>query len=122
MFATARITRIETGAAAAMPGVVAILTGRDLQQEVETVAFLPGQLTPRQPALATRVVRYAGEPIVAVVAETRGLAEDACELVEVDYEPLEAVVDPLSALEPESTLVHDELGTNSCFSYRVGVA
>jgi aerobic carbon-monoxide dehydrogenase large subunit len=121
MLGSARISGIDTEAAAASSGVVAILTGHELQLEVETVAHLPGQLTPRQPVLATAVVRYTGEPIVAIVAETRQLAEDACELVVVDYDPLEAVVDPELALAEDSLLVHGELGTNRCFTYRVGV-
>ncbi len=62
-------------------------------------------------ALADGDVRFVGDPVVLVVAETRYLAEDACELVEVDYEPLEPVIDPEAAGEA-GELVHPELGSN----------
>jgi carbon-monoxide dehydrogenase large subunit len=121
-YGAARITGINTEQALEKPGVVAVATGNELELEVETVAFLPGQLTPRQPVLAQTEVRYMGEPVAAVIAETRHQAEDAVEAVLVDYEPLSAVVDPVSALEADATLVHDSLGTNRCFSYHVGAA
>ena len=61
-------------------------------------------------------MRYAGEPVVAVVAETRELARDVSELVEVEYEPLPVVVDARLALDPETPLLHEECGTNRSWS------
>ena len=85
--ASARIVSIDCAEALALPGVHAVLTGA--QMNAETEAMLPGVDAPavtRRP-LAEHVVRYVGEWVVAVVAETRVLAEDAAELVVVEYEP-----------------------------------
>src|SRR6266508_3010842 len=113
-FAHAEVRTLDVSAALELPGVVDVLVGADFDVGVETVAFLPGQLTPRQPALARSRVRYAGEPVAAVLAKTRDAAQDALELVEVDYAPLQAVMDPEEALADDSLLVHPELGTNRC--------
>jgi carbon-monoxide dehydrogenase large subunit len=73
-----------------------------------------------QTALAAGVVRHVGEPVVLVAAGSRAEAEDAAELVVVDYEELPAVLDPVAALEPGSPLVHEDLGTNLCFAAPFG--
>ena len=97
-FAHARISRIDVSAALGSPGVVAVLTGADLAAVGRPLgAVIRG--TTEHHAMAVDVVRYAGEPVAVVVARDRYLAEDAAELVEVDYEPLEAVLDPLEAAE-----------------------
>jgi aerobic carbon-monoxide dehydrogenase large subunit len=80
----------------------------------------PGMVAGEQTALAAGVVRHVGEPVVLVVAGSRAEAEDAAELVVVDYEELPAVLDPVAALEPGSPLVHEELGTNLCFASPFG--
>lgn len=113
--ASARILSIDSSAAATMPGVHCVLTGEELQPALEPM--LPGVDAPsvtRFP-LARGVVRYAGEYVVAVVAETRAQAEDAIELVNVEYEQLPHVVDPEAAIQPGSPLVHPSHGTNTIF-------
>jgi aerobic carbon-monoxide dehydrogenase large subunit len=119
-FAHAEIERIDASAARALPGVIDVFAGDDIDIEVETVAFLPGQVTPRQPALAGAEVNYVGEVVAVVLAESRYVAQDALELIEVDYKPLPAITDPEDALETSSPLVHSDLGTNRCFRYPVG--
>lgn len=113
--AHAKILSIDAAAALAMPGVHAVLTGDELV--ANTDAMLPGvdaPLVKRYP-LAHEVARYAGEWVVAVVAESRALAEDAAELVNVDYEPLPHVVDPEAALQESAPLVHPAHGSNTIF-------
>jgi CO/xanthine dehydrogenase Mo-binding subunit len=103
----ARIKRIEKSRAEALGGVAVVLTGAE-------IAKMPG-VDPHfgpafrdQPILAVEKVCYAGDPVVAVAAVDKRCAEDALELVEVDYEPLPAVHDVLLAVEPEAPLVHEQ--------------
>lgn len=114
-YASGRIVSVNTSAALATPGVLAVLTGEELAAGIEPM--MPGVDAPTVPRypLAHGVVRYAGEWVVAVVAESRALAEDACELVEVEYEPTEHVLDMEAALDPLSTLVHPQHGSNIIF-------
>jgi carbon-monoxide dehydrogenase large subunit len=121
--ASARITRVDTSAAEAMPRVLAVYTAADLAPHCPGWRGLlawPGMVAGEQTALATSVVRHVGEPVVLVVADSRAAAEDAAELVEVDYDELPAVLDPVAALDPGSPLVHEELGTNLCFGSPFG--
>src|SRR3989442_4415804 len=99
--ASARIVSIRTEAALAMPGVLYVLTGEEFC--ANTDSLLIGVDCPKVTrwALARGVVRYAGEWVAAVVADTRALAEDAAELVEVHYEALPHVIDAEMALTPE---------------------
>lgn len=110
--ASARIVSIDASAALAMPGVHTVLDGSELTSAV--APMLPGVDAPRvtRYPLASGVVRYAGEWVVAVVAESRALAEDACELVVVEYEPMDHVVDPEAAMEDGAPLVHPTHGSN----------
>lgn len=121
--ASGRITRIDTSAARAMPEVLAVYTAADLAPHCpgwRGILAWPGMVAGEQTALAGDVVRHVGEPVVLVVADSRALAEDAAERVQVDYEELPAVLDPVAALEPGSPLVHEELGTNLCFGSPFG--
>ena len=113
--AAARILGIDSTEARALPGVLGVFTGAELQAEVEPV--LPGVDAPtvRRYPLAKGEVRYAGEWVVAVVAESRALAEDAAELVQVEYEPLPAVVEPEAAMRADAPLVHPAHGGNVIF-------
>jgi 2-furoyl-CoA dehydrogenase large subunit len=114
-YASAKIKSIDTAEALALPGVHAVLTGEELCRHID--AMLPGVDAPqvtRYP-LAFDVTRYAGEWVAAVVADSRALAEDAAELVNVDYEQLPCVIDPQEALKPNATLVHPAHGTNVIF-------
>ena len=97
-FAHARIGGIDTAAALASPGTLAVLTGADLAAVGRPLGAVVRGATEHH-VVAVDVARYAGEPVAVVVAQDRYLAEDAAELVDVDYEPLEAVVDPRAAAE-----------------------
>jgi CO/xanthine dehydrogenase Mo-binding subunit len=98
----ARIVRIDTEAAKQVPGVHLVLTGAD----VARIRF--GRAIRDVPILAVDKVRFVGEMVVAVAAETRDAAEEAAALVTVEYEPLPAVFDPVEALRPDAPAVHDE--------------
>ena len=116
--AHAVIGRIDTAAALALPGVVAVLTGADVNAEVGVVHTpLPPEMfgsMNRQgyTMLAEGRVRHVGQPVVVVAAETPAAALDAVEAIVVEYEPLPAVVDQEAALEPGCPLVYPELGSN----------
>ena len=90
MYAHARISGIDTSKASSMPGVVAIIAGKDLDEYIESLsgAPAPDPATPRAEVLATDVVRYLGQPLVAVIASTQYQARDAADEVVVDYEQL----------------------------------
>src|SRR5437763_16255187 len=98
-----------------MPGVVGIYTAERLETLIPpiraTSCMRNYHATPIYP-LARGKVRYVGEPVVAVVAESRSLAEDALDRIEIAYEPLTPVVDPQLALLENATLLHEETGTN----------
>ncbi len=108
----ARILAIDKSEALAMAGVHCVLDGRELA--AATQPLLAGLDTPKVPRrpLAVDVARYAGEWVTAVVADTRALAEDAAELVRVDYEPLPFVLEGESAYAPDSPIVHADHGSN----------
>jgi 2-furoyl-CoA dehydrogenase large subunit len=110
--ASARIESIRSDAARAMPGLHYVLTAEELCAATE--ALTPGIDAPKVTRwpLARESVRYAGEWVAAVVADTRALAEDAAELVEVDYRPLPHVTDPEQAMSHGSPLVHPAHGSN----------
>ena len=114
-YASAKILSIDASAALAIPGVHAVLTGDELCAATEPM--LPGVDAPqvtRYP-LAKGVTRYAGEWIAAVVADSRALAEDAAELVMVDYQALPHAVDPEAAMSAGAPLVHPVHGSNTIF-------
>ena len=121
--AHARINGINTDAAAALPGVISVVTGADIGDSVGSVpcaAANPTLRTPPHPVLAQGEVRYVGEPVAAVVAEDSYTARDAIDLIEVDYEPLPAVSDLEKALEPGSPLVHSQWDSNQAFTFECG--
>jgi CO/xanthine dehydrogenase Mo-binding subunit len=102
----ARIRRLDTAAALAHPGVVAVLTAADVPYNAY------GLIDADQPALCQDVVRFEGDRVALVVAESNEAAEAGAKLVAVDYENLPAVTDPRAALAPDAPLVHERLGTN----------
>ncbi|MHB8726948.1 MAG: xanthine dehydrogenase family protein molybdopterin-binding subunit [Casimicrobiaceae bacterium] len=125
--AHAKIRSIDTSKAKAAPGVVAVYTGADL----EGVNGLPcGWLItsvdgtpmkePAHPVLAKGKVRYVGDHVALVIAETRSQAKDASELIEVDYDVLPAVVNPVDALKPGAPQIHDEAPGNKCYTWSIG--
>ncbi|MGH7036365.1 MAG: xanthine dehydrogenase family protein molybdopterin-binding subunit, partial [Stellaceae bacterium] len=114
----ARIRGIDAKAALALPGVHGVATGADLAAATEAMmSGLDAPKVKRYP-LAHGMARYVGEWVAAVVAESRALAEDAAELVEVDYEPLEPVVDPEAAIRPDAPVVHPDHGSNVLFQHK----
>ena len=119
--AHARIGRVDVSGALGQPGVMAAFTGADLaeawQTSLPTVWKVSEDMTePPHWPLAQDKVRYVGDGVAVVVARDRESAVDALEHIEIDYEPLEAVVDIDTALR-DDTLVHEDTGTNRCFTY-----
>src|SRR5438094_2197834 len=110
--AAARIVSIKTDAARAAPGVLYVLTGEEFCANTDSLAIGVDAPELTRFALARGVVRYAGEWVAAVVADSRALAEDAAELVEVEYETLPHVIDVQAAMEPGAPLVHPAHGSN----------
>src|SRR6056297_1932719 len=119
-----RLNKVDTSAAEGMPGVIRVFTGKDF----EGIGGLPcgWQVTdrhgevmqePGHPVLAQGKVRHVGDPIAAVVAETREQARDAAEAIELDIEELPAVVDMKAALEDGAPKVHDDLTSNLCYDW-----
>ena len=122
--AHARILRIDAAAARALPGVHAIFTHADIAKYDAAIPLrlgpLPGFERYLQRPFAAERVRYVGEPVALVVADNRYIAEDAAELVQVDYEPLPPVVRAQDALS-DASLVHPEVGTNVATRYSVAM-
>jgi 2-furoyl-CoA dehydrogenase large subunit len=113
-YAHAHITSIDVSKAEEIKGVYGTLTGEEVASLTDPffqLATPPGAHL-KDYALALGKVRYVGEAVVAVVAETRDLARDASELVEVEYEPLAALVDARTALDDATPVLHDDAGSN----------
>lgn len=109
------IRSIDTTRAATMPGVHAVLTGRDIEAPVPRIPFrrpIPSIMPYGQPIIATTRVRYVGEPLAAVLADTQEIAEDALALIDVDIEPLPAVVDARTAMSNAVNLHPDAANGN----------
>jgi 2-furoyl-CoA dehydrogenase large subunit len=107
----AHVRQIRTGLAQAAPGVAAVIVGADVARltlSLPVAVKSPMQCWP----IAVERVRYVGEPVAVVVASDRYLAEDAVDLVEVDYEPLPALIDPAMAIEAGAPMLHEALGSN----------
>jgi len=109
--AHAEIGGVDTTAALAIPGVAGVLTGAEVQAATRPfpVAVKTGMA---QYCLAVDRVRYAGEPVAIATAQTRALAEDAIEAIEVEYRGLPAVVDPVAAAHPDAPVLHPAVGSN----------
>ncbi len=105
LFPHARLTRIRCDEATRVDGVLAVMSGRDIGLR------LWGRQVFDVPSLAVDVVRYIGEPIAAVIAESRGAAERGAQAVEIDYEPIDSVFDPFDALDSSSAAVHESAWT-----------
>jgi carbon-monoxide dehydrogenase large subunit len=113
--AHARIVHVDAAPALAAPGVVAVLTGEEiarLAKPLRAASKMPHYKETAMPALAVGKVRYVGEPVAVVVAESRYAAEDALDRIAVRYETLPPVTDMEAALANGSPLVHDDVGTN----------
>jgi carbon-monoxide dehydrogenase large subunit len=121
--AHARLTSIDASKARAASGVISVVTVEDLDRarigDVPCAAVLAGMKKPAHRPLAARKVRFVGEPVAAVVASSPEAAQDALELIAVEYDPLPAVVDMEAALKTGAPLVHEELETNRAFDWSV---
>jgi carbon-monoxide dehydrogenase large subunit len=121
--AHARIVSIETAAAEAAPGVEAVLTARELPAGLRPIPmrmFVNGPLNDYlQHPLARDVVRYSGDPVAVVVAASRYAAEDAADLVEVEYEPLPVVLSPDDAVADGAPLLHEHTGSNRAGAFSI---
>ncbi|MER6513038.1 xanthine dehydrogenase family protein molybdopterin-binding subunit [Nonomuraea sp. NPDC001636] len=119
--AHARITRVDVSAARGLPGVVAAFSGQDFAAEQGSLPcawpVTDDVVIPDHPPMATSEVRYVGEAVACVVATDRYRAADALEAIEVDYEPLPAVLDMTEALSPDSPKVHE--AGNQAFSMKI---
>ena len=109
----ARINSIDVAAARSAPGVAAVLTGADLKDKVGGIPCVaPAEHIPFHPLLAQGKVRFVGESVAVVVASDAYKAQDAANLIEVDYDPLDAVSDPEKALADGAPILHEEFGNN----------
>src|ERR1044071_5637021 len=117
--AHARIAGISADAAKRMPGVVAVVTGQELAAVITpwvgVLSHLKGLKSAPQHAIAIDRVCWRGGAVAAIVATSRALAEDAAELVAVEYEALEPVTEMQSALDPATPVIHPSLGDNLAF-------
>ena len=120
--AHARIRRVNTSRAARAEGVVAVYTGADLEGVIGPIPcawMIPNSDIKgvAHPAIARDVVRYVGDAVAVVVAESRHQAQDALELIEVDYEPLTPVIDPQQALQEGAPQLHGDAPNNQAFHW-----
>ena len=113
----ALVKQIGLAAAQALPGVVGAFEGQELVSGMRSLDAIPvpGLKKPERRPLALGHVRYVGDPVAIVLAENRYIAEDALDLVEIDYEPLPTVTDPEAALAPDAPLLYEEFGSNVAF-------
>jgi len=127
-YANAIINSIDTSAAAEMDGVIAVFTGSDIPEAIAGVPcgwqvdFKNGDTMkePPHPLLVRKKVRHVGDGIALIVAESKSIAKDASELIDIDYDILDAVTDPKAAAQPGAPLVHDDVPNNICFDWELG--
>lgn len=126
--AHARILSMDTSEAKAAPGVLAVLTGHDaiadglkpLPVQVEVPGKEKPLFAPTRHILQTERVRYVGDPVALVVAETREQAMDAAELIQIDYETLPSITETGAALDPDEPVIWEEQGSNLCVHWDSG--
>ncbi|MEM7444266.1 MAG: xanthine dehydrogenase family protein molybdopterin-binding subunit [Pseudomonadota bacterium] len=128
-FANARIERIDLGDAASAPDVVGVFTGDDLKQAgisgIKTYAKLTNRdgsamAEPPRANLATEQVRHVGDPVVLIVAESVAAGKDAADLIMIDYDPIDAIVDPAAAVEDGAPQIWTEAPRNVAFDWELG--
>jgi carbon-monoxide dehydrogenase large subunit len=120
-FAHARINNVDTSAALELEGVHAVITGADL--DAQGLAWMPTLAGDTQAVLATDKVRFQGQEIAFVVCDDRYVAQDALELIDVDYEPLDAIVDSRRSLDEDAPIIRDDKEgkeDNRIFSWDAG--
>jgi carbon-monoxide dehydrogenase large subunit len=119
--AHARIKRINTAKAKSAPGIVAVYTGEEVKTGPLPCAWLlPGIKIPPRPVLAQGKVRYVGEPVAIVIAESLYAAKDGADLVEVEYEPLPAIVNCEKAHAKSAPQLFDDVPENQSFDWSIG--
>ncbi len=119
--AHARIKRVNVAKAKSGPGVVAVFTGQDVKTNPLPCGWLlPGIKVPPRPALAQGKVRYVGEPVAIVIGESPYAAKDGAELVDVEYEPLPAIIDCQRAHARNAPQLFDDVPENQCFDWAIG--
>ena len=128
-YAHARIVRIDTSAALELPGIAAVFTEADLAADaignlpcITVLDAVEPILVPPRPALAKGFVRHVGDPVACVIAETVCQALEAAEAIEIEYEALPCVVEPVGALEPAAPQIWSQAAGNSAFLFRKGDA
>ncbi len=125
----ARLLNVDTAAAAAAPGVVAVYTGADMQ--ADGIGGVPcgwqihnkdgsPMAEPPHPVLATGKVRHVGDPVAVVIASSKQEAKNAAELLSIDYDDLPAIASVRDAVAPGAPLVHDDVPNNVCFDWHIG--
>src|SRR5438105_10575941 len=115
-FPHGKILSVDPGAALALDGVYAVITGDDIRRLIPNPYY--GPAFHDQPILALEKVRYAGEPVAVALAKDPHVAEEAADLIAVEYEPLEAVFDEVAAAKPGAPIVHDTLRPAATFPDR----
>src|SRR5690348_11888185 len=121
--AHAVISRVDTSRARRAEGVQLVLSGKDLDGRIGAIApnwIVPGTKVPHRPVLAIDRVRFVGECVAVVVADTLVQAQDALELIEVDYEMLPAVVDEVEAIADGAAQLHDNVPRKVTTVYKTG--
>ena len=124
VYAHAAIKSVDTSEAASQPGVLAVFTGKDTEGALNGLPcawLIPNSdlKTPVHPAIATNKVRYVGDALAVVVAESRYQAEDALEHISVEYEPLNVVINPKEAAQDGAPQLHDDAPNNLAFTWAV---
>jgi carbon-monoxide dehydrogenase large subunit len=123
-YAHARIARIDPAAALSLPGVIGVLTAADMPG-LKTIPMrtgvIPGLERSQQTPIATTKTRYVGDPVAVVVAENRYIAEDALELIDVEYQALGVVTDARASMESGAPQLHDAVANNIAANFKVDV-
>ncbi|MCY4352495.1 MAG: xanthine dehydrogenase family protein molybdopterin-binding subunit, partial [Gemmatimonadetes bacterium] len=125
-YAHARINGINTDAAQNLSGVKSVVTGEDVKDVIGGIPCaatdpdgFPGIKVPHHPVLATGKVRFVGEPVVAVAATDAYIAQDALDLIEVDYEPLDAINSADAAFADDAPIIHEDWDDNMAFTWSI---
>ncbi|MGY1642101.1 xanthine dehydrogenase family protein molybdopterin-binding subunit [Geodermatophilus sp. SYSU D00703] len=119
--AHAKISNVDVTAAQQAPGVVAVFTGRDFAEEQGSIPcawpVTPDMVNPGHPSVAVEEVNHVGEAVAVIVARSKAAAQDAVELVDVDYDPLPVVLDMEEAVKGDADLCHDHIESNTAYHF-----
>jgi carbon-monoxide dehydrogenase large subunit len=119
--AHAKITHVDLSAAQQAPGVIAVYSGRDFADEQGSIPcawpVTPDMVNPGHPSVAVEEVNHVGEAVAVIVARSKAAAQDAVELVDIDYDPLPVVLDMEKAIGQDAHLCHDHIASNESFNF-----